>query len=210
MKSYLKEFWTDSRVLGLVALFAVYLCLTLFTLQSRWTWAEVLCGIVFFFFLEYFTHRVILHGLLAKVMPKAYEGHVEHHGEPTNLEFMLTPTKYSLPTHLVLWILFSLLGRSIHLGSAVMLGTCLYQIFYEWKHFVSHRPIVPMTPWGKWMKKFHLLHHYKSDHYWFGVTHAVLDYLWGTHPDHQSVGKGDAALLSKEDPQQQDQLHHGA
>ncbi len=186
MSGNLKQFWTDRRVLFISFMFVVYVCFSVFTPGSRWTWIAIMAGVLFFFFVEYFTHRFILHGYFAKVMPNAYKGHEDHHDHPNELAYMLTPNGYNVPLHLVFWAVFSAALWNIHLGSAVMVGTCGYQLYYEWTHFVSHRPIKPLTPWGRWMKKYHLLHHYKHADYWFGVTNSALDKVCGTYASPKS------------------------
>lgn len=189
MTRFAKEFWIDRRILFLFSALLAYVLLTLRTDSSRWTWAAIGAGVVFFFFLEYITHRFILHGFLAKFMDKAFQGHEEHHDHPEDIRFLLTPNSFNIPLHILLWGLFCLVTWSIHIGSAIMIGTCAYQLFYEWTHYISHRPIKPLTPWGQYMKKFHLLHHYKSDQFWFGVTHAALDRVAHTSPDAKHIHK---------------------
>lgn len=187
MAAYLKEFWTDKRILFLSFALIAYCATVLLTPHHAWTWLAVSAGILFFFFLEYFTHRFILHGFFARFMKKAFQGHVDHHNDPDNLVYMLTPNSYNVPLHVLFIAFFSLLTQSIHLGAAVMLGTTLYQLYYEWTHLVSHRPIVPATNIGKNRKKRHLLHHYKSDRHWFGVTNVTFDNMAGTNPPSSHV-----------------------
>jgi len=201
LKAYLKEFWTDKRVMFINLMFIIYSCSALFTPYEPWSWTAVIGGVVFFFFLEYFVHRFVLHGFFAKIMPKAHVGHDAHHNDPLNMTFLLTPNQYNVPYHFLLWVVFSLAFWSFHLGSSVMAGFAAYHLYYEWSHFVSHRPIQPITPWGKWMKKFHLLHHYKNDKHWFGVTHPVLDSVFGTDPSQDEIEKTVTTPVKKDSKQ---------
>ncbi|MCD9020231.1 sterol desaturase family protein [Cohnella silvisoli] len=195
MSKYLKEFWFDKRILFLACASIFYAAIVIGTPYSKWMWTALVGGIALFFVAEYFIHRFALHGFISSVMPNAHKGHEEHHNHPNNNEFLLTPNAYNVPVHFALSVLFIILFQSYHLGFAVMLGFGAYQLFYEWTHFVSHRPIIPWTPWGKWMKKHHLLHHYKDEAHYFGVTHPAFDMLLGT--DHSLVnvdGKKKAEL----------------
>ncbi|TCZ73411.1 fatty acid hydroxylase [Paenibacillus albiflavus] len=187
MRKYLKEFLLDARILFLSGMFIIYVVAVSLTAYNSNMWFMVLAGIVAFFLLEYVIHRYLLHGYLSKLMPKAHEGHEDHHNHPDELKHMLTPNVYTIPSHLFLWVVTTILLRSLHLSSCFMIGIALYQFYYEWTHFVSHRPIVPMTPWGKWMKKYHLLHHYKNSRHWYGVTNPVFDTLMGTNVSPKSV-----------------------
>jgi 4-hydroxysphinganine ceramide fatty acyl 2-hydroxylase len=177
---FIREFWFDKRVMFITCMQVFYVLTTILSKYETWTWAAIGGGILLFFFTEYFIHRFALHGFLSKIMPKAYQLHDEHHEDPKNIAFLMTPNVYNVSYHFGLWIAFSVLTQSIHMSSSIMLGFGTYQLFYEWTHFISHRPIVPMTPWGKWMKKFHLLHHYKNAEGYYGVTHPAMDIILGT------------------------------
>lgn len=67
------------------------------------------------------------------------------------------------------------------------IGLIVMLLVYEWKHYVAHVPLKPRTHFGKWMKKTHLLHHFKNEHYWFGVSNPVGDWLFGTLKDEKTV-----------------------
>jgi hypothetical protein len=187
MRPYWREFATDARVLFIAAEFVLAAVTTAVT---PWSSASVwwfLGGIVFFFFVEYLIHRFLLHGTLRYVLPPAYKGHVMHHAHPTEMRYLLTPNVYNIPSYAVVWILMWWITGDLHATAAFVTGVSAYQLYYEWTHFVSHRPIIPKTPWGRWMKKFHLLHHYKNPHYWYGVTHPAMDVILGTHVDWRAV-----------------------
>ncbi|MBX6353364.1 MAG: sterol desaturase family protein [Thermoflavifilum sp.] len=189
MNAYLREFWTDKRVLFISFEFLLALAISIATpgagLGRSAPW--FVGGIVFFFFAEYLIHRFILHGILRYILPPAYKGHVLHHARPTDMEWLLTPNVYNIPSYAAVWLIVWLITRDWHATSTFIAGTSCYQVYYEWTHYVSHRPIIPKTPWGRWMKKFHLLHHYKNPHYWYGVTHPTMDVLFGTHVDWHNV-----------------------
>ncbi len=69
---------------------------------------------------------------------------------------------------------------SISLTLAFVSGVITFLLYYEWTHLWHNRPIQPWTPWGKWMKKVHLWHYFKNEHFWFGVTQPFYDVLFGT------------------------------
>ncbi|AIY04525.1 fatty acid hydroxylase [Planococcus sp. PAMC 21323] len=60
-------------------------------------------------------------------------------------------------------------------------------LLYEWKHYVAHRPIKPKTKFGKNVKKLHILHHFKNENYWYGVSTPFVDVLFGTLKDEKDV-----------------------
>jgi hypothetical protein len=146
------------------------------------SWVTFAAGIVLVIVTEYAVHRFILHEF-PRLIPAMYKGHVAHHEHPNDTDHLFGPVRYDLAGYTVIFVLVWLFSGSLHIASSLVFGAVLCQLFYQWKHFVSHRPIVPITPWGKWMKKKHLLHHHLDDHAWYGVSNPILDVLLGTnHP----------------------------
>lgn len=62
-----------------------------------------------------------------------------------------------------------------------MAGAALAVLHYEATHYVAHIPYRPRTDAGRWLKKYHLRHHFLNEHLWFGVTSPVADLLLGTY-----------------------------
>ena len=60
-------------------------------------------------------------------------------------------------------------------------GAVLALLYYEWVHYVAHIPFVPRTPFGRWIKKYHLWHHFKNERLWFGVTNPAIDLVVRTY-----------------------------
>jgi len=60
-------------------------------------------------------------------------------------------------------------------------GQRLGLLWYEWVHYVAHIPYVPKTAFGRWIKKYHLWHHYKNERMWFGVTNPSMDFVGRTY-----------------------------
>ncbi len=54
-------------------------------------------------------------------------------------------------------------------------------LWYEWVHYVAHIAYVPRTPFGRWIKKYHLWHHFKNERLWFGVTNPSMDFFGRTY-----------------------------
>jgi hypothetical protein len=47
----------------------------------------------------------------------------------------------------------------------------------------AHSVQAAITPYGRWIKKYHLWHHFKNEQLWFGVTNPSMDYVVGTYLD---------------------------
>ncbi|MFZ5817087.1 MAG: sterol desaturase family protein [Bacillota bacterium] len=155
-----------------------------------------LVGVVLFFVTEYTTHRFLFHMAPPKnpfLRRLIYRLHYHHHEEPNDLHLLFLPLWYSLPQFVIMGTIAWWITGEIGLAAGFLTGSMGLLIFYEWMHYVAHRPITPLTPWGRWMKKYHLWHHFKNEHYWYGVTNPSFDLLLGTYRDVASVEKSPTA-----------------
>jgi sterol desaturase/sphingolipid hydroxylase (fatty acid hydroxylase superfamily) len=176
---YFREFMAHGLIVFLTGLLLLNAVAVVILPYSPMVWAYVAIGIAIFGISEYVVHRYLLHQF-PKLMPKAYQGHVAHHDFPTDEKYLFGPIGYDAVSYSIVYILLWALTGKVSTVFALVLGVCLCQFYYQWKHYVSHRPIVPVTPWGRWLKKKHLLHHYLDEHSWYGVSNPVMDYLLGT------------------------------
>jgi hypothetical protein len=58
----------------------------------------------------------------------------------------------------------------------------LLTLHYELIHFLIHTRVQPRTALYRTLWRNHRLHHFKSEHYWYGVTRIEGDWLLGTAP----------------------------
>jgi len=179
MVRYYREFLSSSMIRFVLLVAAASLLYTVWSFEGMRTVLAFLGGAVFFALAEYVSHRFVLHEF-PNLFPALYRGHAKHHEHPEDFKHLFSPMRYDLLLYIgytaVLWALF----RDAALIAAIVAGTSVYQLYYQWMHYVAHRPITPVTPWGRWMKKKHLLHHFMDEHSWYGVSHPALDYALGT------------------------------
>jgi sterol desaturase/sphingolipid hydroxylase (fatty acid hydroxylase superfamily) len=65
-------------------------------------------------------------------------------------------------------------------SASALFGMMLAILHYEWVHYVAHIPYQPRTRLGRWIKRYHLRHHFISEKHWFGVSNPTLDGVFGT------------------------------
>jgi 4-hydroxysphinganine ceramide fatty acyl 2-hydroxylase len=144
---------------------------------------------------EYVLHRFVLHlpqprsPRLRKIHERL---HWRHHQEPDEPRLLFVPlgsTVFMLA--LAFAIGFAMGGVHAAAGATLGLGTMLF--VYETTHLAAHVNYRPRTRLGRYLKRFHLLHHYKNERYWFGVTHPLMDLLAGTWPAHTEIEKSSTA-----------------
>jgi hypothetical protein len=156
---------------------------------------------------EWAIHVYLLHAKPIRVAGHRYDlvaarEHREHHNAPADLDGVLIPTyavllfiplialtvwALSFPIHLVLG------GDRIAHAATGLLVSYVILAAYEWCHFLIHTPYRPRGRYYRSIWRGHRLHHYKNEHYWFGVTSTVGDHLLHTAPDQASVPKSKTA-----------------
>jgi sterol desaturase/sphingolipid hydroxylase (fatty acid hydroxylase superfamily) len=102
-------------------------------------------------------------------------------------QIALTVWLASFPVHLVLG------GDRLAHAATGLLASYLVLASYEWCHFLIHTPYRPRRRYYRSIWRGHRLHHYKNEHYWFGVTSTVGDHVLRTAPDQAEVPKSRTA-----------------
>jgi sterol desaturase/sphingolipid hydroxylase (fatty acid hydroxylase superfamily) len=68
----------------------------------------------------------------------------------------------------------------VSLGLAAFAGFTVGYIIYDTTHFALHH-WHPRTPFGAWMRRYHLLHHHAGEPARFGVSSPLWDLVFGTY-----------------------------
>ena len=152
-------------------------------------WALV--GALLFYLSEYTTHRFAFHAPPAPwqwLLRMQHRLHYDHHVEPSRLDLLFLPLWFLAPVLALIGALAYLVLGATPVPS-VLLGTLLALLHYEWVHYVAHIPYQPRTAFGRWMKQYHLRHHFISEKLWFGVSNPSLDVLYRTYRAPKDVEK---------------------
>lgn len=147
---------------------------------------------------EWLIHVFILHAKPKRIFGRTFDArvprkHRAHHREPWRLELLFIPLHsfvYSIPLLVGLWWLVTPTAALALTGIAAHLALALH---YEWVHFLVHTRVQPRTAYYQRLWKNHRRHHFKNEHYWFGVTMLGGDRLLGTSPDLASVATSNTA-----------------
>jgi sterol desaturase/sphingolipid hydroxylase (fatty acid hydroxylase superfamily) len=189
-KGIYRDFFLHIDILIMACIFLAVLA-SLFTMKlTIYTPLYLMVGITTYMFSEYLTHRFLFHikapknTLLFKLIKRL---HYDHHKKPNDLKLLFLPIWYSAPSLLALNLIFHFLSGSAPATLAFSTGILIMFFIYEWKHYIAHRPLKPKTKFGRWLKKTHVLHHYKNENYWYGVSTPFVDVLFGTLKDEKDV-----------------------
>ncbi|MDP9018176.1 MAG: sterol desaturase family protein [Candidatus Eremiobacteraeota bacterium] len=175
---------------ALLAVLLVFIGVAFVTMGTSVVIWGFLLGMVIFFTSEYSTHRFLFH---AKPMKNAFilhlqhRLHYDHHTEPDRLGLLFLPPWFVLPVFALYGLVYLAITKQPALALSLLAGNLLALFYYEWVHYVAHVPFVPVTAYGKWIKKYHLLHHFKNEHFWFGVTNPSMDVLSRTYREKEDV-----------------------
>ncbi|MDE2481946.1 MAG: sterol desaturase family protein [bacterium] len=153
-------------------------------------WFAVPIGAAAFFASEYTTHRFLFHARPAKIgwlLALQHRLHYDHHIDPPKLELLFLPLWFVVPTVALYFAVYYAIVRDPVLAFSLLVGSICALFYYEWVHYVAHVPFVPRTPYGRYIKKYHLWHHFKNEHFWFGVTNPTMDYVGATAPNVEAV-----------------------
>lgn len=178
--------------------------------QGSWSWRDAAIAATLVAvtpFVEWAIHVYLLHSRPIPLFGRELDvvtarEHRAHHEAPGVLEGVLIPvygvlaflvmiaaTNFllSLPIGLVLGgdtLAYTTTG--VALSFAILAG-------YEWTHFLIHTPYRPRRRYYRAIWRNHRLHHFKNEHYWFGVTSVVGDRVIGTDPDQRTVARSATA-----------------
>jgi hypothetical protein len=141
-------------------------------------------GALVFFVSEYTTHRFMFHAPPQKnpfILRLQHRLHYDHHIAPGELNLLFLPVWFVIPVAALTFAIYFAATRTWSTSAALLLGSVLGLLWYEWVHYVAHIDVVPRTRFGRWIKKYHLWHHFKNERMWFGVTNPSMDLVGRTY-----------------------------
>ncbi|HEX4580162.1 MAG TPA: sterol desaturase family protein [Candidatus Dormibacteraeota bacterium] len=139
----------------------------------------------------------MLHVFLLHLRPRSIAGrridplfarrHRMHHRDPRNVRLVFVPLPVLAGFFLLLAAVGGLAFPDHRLGLTAFATMTTFLFGYEWSHFLIHSTYVPRSAAFRAVWRAHILHHYKNEQYWFGVTNPLADYVLRTHPAKSAV-----------------------
>jgi sterol desaturase/sphingolipid hydroxylase (fatty acid hydroxylase superfamily) len=161
------------------------LCLGLASARQKlpiWNVALLLvAGFVSWSLIEYGLHRFIFHYQAQSPFGRKllYAAHLSHHEDPNATDRIFASLFLSTPVAATYWLLAWAATGSWSAASWLFIGMSAGYFCYEWLHFQCHHGKSRLRIL-RYLKKYHLLHHYKTPDLRFGVTSPLFDLLFGT------------------------------
>lgn len=146
-----------------------------------------LLGLFVWTFIEYVMHRFVFHyrprnPWQAKVV---FLFHGIHHKQPQCKTRLVMPPVVSIPLALMFYGLFygvvGILLGSPQWVAPLFSGAIFGYLLYDLTHYATHH--FPMRRgFLRFLKRYHLKHHYKTPGQRFGVSSPLWDMVFGTRP----------------------------
>ncbi len=146
-----------------------------------------LLGVLLWTLTEYTMHRFVFHyePQGERMQQIFFLFHGVHHAQPQLKTRLVMPPVVSIPLALVFYGLFTaIFGRLLaapHLVAPLFAGFVLGYLAYDMIHYATHH--WPMR-WGylKFLKRYHMMHHFKKPDAYYGVSSPLWDMIFGTRP----------------------------
>jgi sterol desaturase/sphingolipid hydroxylase (fatty acid hydroxylase superfamily) len=108
-----------------------------------------------------------------------YAAHLSHHENPRGTNQFFSSLLVSLPVAIVFLLLAWIVTGSLHAAAYTFAGLAGGYSCYEWLHFQAHhrRPRLRVF---RYLRRYHLLHHYQTPELRYGVTSPLIDLILGT------------------------------
>ena len=145
----------------------------------------IVLGLAIWTVSEYLLHRYLFHyePTDPQMQKLFFLFHGVHHAQPQDKTRLVMPPAVSIPLALIFYGLFWLLLDQL-LGAPqwvqpVMFGFLVGYLVYDMIHYATHH--FPMrSRLAKYLKRHHMIHHYKEPDARYGVSSPIWDVVFGT------------------------------
>ncbi|HJT67140.1 MAG TPA: sterol desaturase family protein [Pyrinomonadaceae bacterium] len=164
----------------------VSVCLALLAARKGYSAAVVLtllaAGCLSWGFIEYGLHRFIFHYKARSRFGRKliYQAHLAHHEKPKARDRIFASLILSTPIAAAYWLLAWAATGAWAVASWLFVGMAAGYFCYEWLHFQCHHGRSRLRLL-RYLRKYHLLHHYKTPELRFGVTSPLFDFVFRTY-----------------------------
>ena len=146
-----------------------------------------LAGLFLWTLAEYTLHRFVFHFPPRNAWQErlSFLFHGVHHAQPQVKTRLVMPPAASIPLALLFYGLFYLIlvaAFGLHAWLApTFAGFIAGYLAYDMLHYATHHVAMRRGYW-KFLKRYHMQHHYKTPDQRFGVSSPLWDRAFGTYP----------------------------
>jgi sterol desaturase/sphingolipid hydroxylase (fatty acid hydroxylase superfamily) len=142
-------------------------------------------GLASWTLLEYLLHRYLFHfepNPQSEVqVDVSWLIHGIHHDFPWDGDRLVMPPTATAVIIAALWIPMRL-AFGVHYNVVFFAGILVGYIVYDLLHYWCHHS-APKSRLGKWLRRYHMVHHFSTPHERYGITTPIWDHVFGTYPN---------------------------
>ncbi len=147
--------------------------------------AGFLIGLFLWTLAEYTLHRFLFHHKPTTPRQERifFLFHGIHHAQPQVKTRLVMPLPVSVPAFIIFfglfYLIFAVLLNSPQWVAPLMSGFMIGYLTYDLTHYATHH--FPMrSGYAKYIKRYHMQHHYKDADTRFGVSSPIWDWVFRT------------------------------
>ncbi len=139
-------------------------------------------GVIHWTLMEYWLHRVAFHyPAKSKIGKKlVWFSHGVHHDWPNDKMRLVFPPAVSLPLAALFFAFYTATFGDVYRWG-IFSGLLVGYLAYDMIHYITHH-YVPNDPILKYLRKYHMEHHFKHEPLRYDVSNPLWDYVFGTAP----------------------------
>lgn len=149
--------------------------------------AGFLLGLFVWTLTEYVVHRFVFHYHPKSEAAKRFFFlfHGVHHAQPNCKTRLVMPPAISIPggllAYLVCYVIVGVIANAPLWVAPVFSGFIMGYLVYDMLHYATHH--LPMQGRVmKYLKRYHMLHHFKTPEQRYGVSSPLWDFVFRTDP----------------------------
>lgn len=145
-------------------------------------------GLFFWTLAEYTLHRFLFHMPVKgeKMERIVFLFHGVHHAQPQCKTRLVMPPVVSFPLAALFfglfYLIFAVIFKAPQLIAPVFSGFIIGYLIYDLTHYATHH-FAMRAGYGKYIKRYHMQHHYKTPDKRFGVSSPLWDVVFNTKPE---------------------------
>jgi sterol desaturase/sphingolipid hydroxylase (fatty acid hydroxylase superfamily) len=175
-----------------VALFLAYRSFAVHGVSAAGFAAWSMAGILAMTLVEYLLHRFVFHfpakgPVAARIV---YVMHGLHHEDPQDPTRLVMPPLPAAIYSGVLYLVFRAFFGGVYVD-AFFSGFLVSYLGYDYIHYYVHH-FTPKNRIGKFLKRYHMVHHFSDYEAKWGVSNPLWDYVFGT-VESRAPNKADAS-----------------
>lgn len=142
--------------------------------------ATVAAGWLAWTLTEYLLHRYVFHFVGAEPYKRRFHFiiHGVHHDFPQDVDRLVMPLGVTIPLGLAFYLLMSMVAGPLH-ACPLFVGFALGYLAYDGIHYFTHH-LPARGRVAKYLKRYHLVHHFTGHEAKWGVSSPLWDWVLGT------------------------------